>query len=298
MTDRFASFVGDLPVERGLGHDRARLPGRDDDDDLAPGRLARRVFGGKLVERAAPHLLMQLGQFARHRRRPGAKLEGEVGERLGEPPRRLVENERAGDGGKRVDALPPRGLPGGQESLESEAVGGQAGDAKGRERRRRSRRDRDGEALRDRLRHKPIAGIGNERRPGVGDQRQRLALGDALERPRTGLGGVVLVVGRERPLDAIAREQRARNAGVLGQNPVGPGQDRQSPERHVHEVADRRRHDIEARTERRGRQGRIADHEASGREGWLDAAGAGSFRRGHFRFLSAGPLAFLDRSTT
>src|SRR6185312_4429145 len=136
----------------------------------------------------------------------------EVGERLGDPARGFVENERAGDGGKRVDALPPRRLPGRQESLEKEAVGGQARDAKGRERRRRPRRDRDREAPRDRLRDELIARIGNERRPGVGDERQRLSAGDAPERPRASLGGVVLVVGRERPLDAITRKQRARNA--------------------------------------------------------------------------------------
>ena len=97
---------------------------------------------------------MQLGQFARDRRGPVAKLERKVGERLGEPPWGFVENERAGDGGKRVDALPPRRLPGRQESLEIETVGRQTGDAKGRERRGRAWRGGDGEALRDRLRRR------------------------------------------------------------------------------------------------------------------------------------------------
>ena len=44
------------------------------------------VFGGELVQGAAPHLLMQLGQFARHRRGPGPKLVRKVGERFGSRP--------------------------------------------------------------------------------------------------------------------------------------------------------------------------------------------------------------------
>ena len=65
-----------------------------------------------------------------------------------------------------------------------------------------------------------------------------------LQRARARLGGVVLMIGRERPLNAVTREQRARHAGVLGQDRIGAGEDRQSPQRHVGEVANRRRHDI------------------------------------------------------
>src|SRR5271168_4902219 len=54
-------LLGDFPVERGLGDRRARLHRPNDDDDLASGRAIRRVFRGKLIKRAAPHLLMQLG---------------------------------------------------------------------------------------------------------------------------------------------------------------------------------------------------------------------------------------------
>ena len=61
--------------------------------------------------------------------------------------------------------------------------------------------------VRDRLGDQLIAGIGNERRSGVGNQRQRLPFGDPSQRARARLGGVVLVVGRERRLDPVAREQ-------------------------------------------------------------------------------------------
>ena len=99
----------------------------------------------------------------------------------------------------------------------------------------------------DRLGDQLEAGVGDERRAGVGDQRQRLALRDALQRARARLGGVVLVIGRERRLDPVAGEQRARDAGVLGEDRVGAGEDRERPQRHVAEIADRRRDDVEAR---------------------------------------------------
>ena len=187
---------------------------------------------------------MQLGQFARHRRRPRPKLEREVGERVGKATGRFVKDERPGHGRKRVDALPPRGPLGRQESLEEETVGRQTGDAKGGERGGRARRGADREAEGDRFGDELIAGIGNQRSSGVGNERQGLPFGDASKRARANLGGIVLMVGRERRLNSITREQGSRNAGVLGQNPVGASQDRERAQRHVGEVADWRRHDI------------------------------------------------------
>ena len=139
----------------------------------------------------------------------------------------------------------------------------------------------DGEALLDRFRHKLIAGIGNERRARVGNQSQSLTFANASERPRASLGGVVLMIGRERPLNPVARQQRARHPGVLGQDCIGAGQDRQSPQRHVGEVANRRRDDVKTRIERRRGQSRVANV-----KGWLertdlDAIRLGSFCRGH-----------------
>ena len=81
------------------------------------------------------------------------------------------------------------------------------------------------------------------------------------QRARARLGGVVLVIGRERRLDPVAREQRARYAGVLGQDRIRAGQNRQRPQRHVGEVADRRRDDVKAGIERRPGQNRVADDE-------------------------------------
>ena len=64
------------------------------------------------------------------------------------------------------------------------------------------------------------------------------------------LGGplalVVLVVGDERRLHAVALEQHARAARVLARDDVGVAQRRQHAQRDVLEVADRRRADDEA----------------------------------------------------
>ena len=60
----------------------------------APARA--RIVGGERVERAAPDLLIELRQFARHRRRTRPKLEHEVGERVGEASGRFVKDERPG----------------------------------------------------------------------------------------------------------------------------------------------------------------------------------------------------------
>jgi hypothetical protein len=96
------------------------------------------------------------------------------------------------------------------------------------------------------------AGIGDQRRAGVGNQRQRFAFGEARDEARADLRRVVLVIGDERRGDLVTLQQTARDAGVLGQDRVGRRQRRQRPERDVGEIADRRRHDIEARRDRRG----------------------------------------------
>ena len=239
--------------------------GADDDDDLAPRRLPSRVLGGELIKRAAPDLLMQLGQFARHRRSPRPKLERKVGERVGEAPGRFIKDERAGRGRERVDAFPPRRPLGRKESLEIKPVGRQAGDAKGGERGGRARRGGDREAKGYRLGDKLIAGIGDQRSSGVGNERQGLTFGDAPNRARPSLGGIVLVVRRERRLNSVAREQGSRDAGVLGQDRVGAGQHCESAQCHVGEVADRRRHDVKPGAQGGGGDGRAGDDKGSAR---------------------------------
>ena len=60
----------------------------------------------------------------------------------------------------------------------------------------------------------------------------------------------MLVIGRELARDAEMSEQLLRVAGILGGDEVGAGEHGESAERNVGEIADRRRHEIEARLKR------------------------------------------------
>ncbi len=87
--------------------------------------------------------------------------------------------------------------------------------------------------------HQLEARIGNERRAGVGDERDRFAGGEPRQELRPRRRGVVLVVGRQRRRDAVVVEQLAGDAGVLAGDHVGRGERLQRPQRDVAQVADR-----------------------------------------------------------
>ena len=79
----------------------------------------------------------------------------------------------------------------------------------------------------DRLARQPVAGVGDQRRPGVGDQRHRAALGERREQPRPLRRAVVVVVGHDAAAvaaDAVDLEQLPGAAGVLGGEHVGGGE--------------------------------------------------------------------------
>ena len=80
---------------------------------------------------------------------------------------------------------------------------------------------------------------------------------DELRRP---LALVVLVVGDERRLHPVALEQHARAARVLARDEVRLAQRGEHAQRHVLEVADRRRADDEAAA---GHDGRGGPHSAA-----------------------------------
>ena len=215
---------------------RAARGGADHDDDLAPRCARRGVLRGERVERAATDLLVQLGQFARHRRGPRAEFEREVGERLREPARRFVEDQRARHGGQRVDPLAARRAPRRQEALEEEPVGRQARDAQRRERRRRRPARRSTGEPRRRPPRRPAC---SRDRKSAACRRRKSAPApgprpSARKRPRARLGGVVLVIGRRAasPI-AVTGEQGARDARVLGEHRVGRRQDGERAQRHV-----------------------------------------------------------------
>jgi hypothetical protein len=58
---------------------------------------------------------------------------------------------------------------------------------------------------------------------------------------------IVVVIGDERRPQAVAVEQPVGNAGILAGHHVGAGQDFKRPQRHVAQIADRGRHEIQSR---------------------------------------------------
>jgi hypothetical protein len=60
----------------------------------------------------------------------------------------------------------------------------------------------------------------------------------------------VIVVGRERGPDAVALEQPRRDARVLAGDEIGRRERRERAQRHVTQVADRRRYQVEPGRER------------------------------------------------
>ena len=168
----------------------------DDDGDLAPHALGRPAR--ELVERAAPDLLVGLGQLAAHRGR-AVVPEGLRHRREGavEPVRRLEEDHRPGFAGQAGEGAGP--LPGlaREEALEAEAVDGQAGDGERHEDGGRARDAGHPDAGLDGGAHQPVAGIGHRRHPGVGDDEDALPQPEPLDEVGRARGLVVLVEGQD-----------------------------------------------------------------------------------------------------
>src|SRR6516225_1474952 len=105
--------------------------------------------------------------------------------------------------------------------------------------------------------HELVTGVGDERRPGVRDQRDRGILGEPGDELRPRLGGIVLVIGGERGGDAKMVEKLAGDARVLACDEVGGGEHLERPHGDVAQIADRSGDQIEAARKRR-RAGRVA----------------------------------------
>ena len=132
-----------------------------------------------------------------------------------------------------------------QKSFEEKPVG--------RQRRHRQRRQhRGGPGQRDHrmaggadLAHQLEAGIGNQRRAGIRDQRDRGALRQPFQDFRPRQRGVVLVIGFEQRRDRVALGQPAGDAGILAGDDVDAGQRFQRAQGDVAEIADRGRHQMQ-----------------------------------------------------
>ena len=202
-----------------FGARAAFVPGDDD------GHLAEDIVRPlrELSERAAAHLLVVLREFAaqgcaavtaqhlRHARECGGRAPG-----------RFEEDERVRVGGQVLQVA--RGLPvlAWQEPLEGEAVGGQAGQGEGDERRGGAGQDGEGDARVDGGARQPETGVGDGGHARVGHEDDARSCAGGLDDARGFLGLVVVVQGDEATaqLDAQARGQGERASCVLGGDDV------------------------------------------------------------------------------
>ena len=139
--------------------------------------------------------------------------------------------------------------PAREEAEESVLLGDQSGGDERRLDRGRSGQHRHVDARVERGAHEPRPRIRHTGEPGVGDKCDPLP---RLE-PRQELGRpprlVVLVVGEEAGGDPVALEENPRVTRVLAEHDIGCGELGEDAERHILEVADRRRADRERHQE-------------------------------------------------
>ena len=114
------------------------------------------------------------------------------------------------------------------------------------------------------LAHQFEAGIGNQRRAGVRDQRNRSALRQPLQDLWPRGFRVMFVIGLELRGYCVTLGQTAGDAGVLAGDDVDARQRFQRAKCDVSEIADRGCHQIEAGNRFRGIQGLAADRKCSG----------------------------------
>ncbi len=144
-----------------------------------------------------------------------------------------------------------------QEAGEQEGVVGQAGADQCGKRRGGAGQGDDAKASLDSQRREAIAGIGNQRRPGVGDEGHGFSLREEGEQARPGLVGIVFVIGEGPVANAVAVEQYAGDAGVLAGEHVGSGKRFQRTQGDIGEIADGRGDEIERRLQRPGGYGNV-----------------------------------------
>ena len=210
------------------------LAHRDPADQLGRVQVLRRRRGGapstttvisprtpsaaharQLGQRAAPDLLVRLGQLPAHRGAPvGAEHLGHRRERVVDPVRRLEVDQRAPVAGDLPQPAEPLARLARQEALEAEAVHRQPGQRPARS----APRTGPGTAVTrmsalDGRGHQPVAGVGDRRHPRVGHQQHPRARRPA-PRPVPGCGRSRCPRSTTRPARRACTSERLRSAGA------------------------------------------------------------------------------------
>lgn len=192
------------------------------------------------------HGLEQLGQLTRQYRRAfAAEDRRHVRQRLGDAMRGFVEHHRAYFTGQRLQAVAAAAGLGRQETLEAEAVTGQAGHAQRGDGGTGAGNRADLDARRTRGTHQAEAGIADQRGTGIAHQRQRFARLQARDQALGQGLFIVFVQGHQRLLDAKMGQQLAAAAGVFGTDGRHRAQHLLRARAQIGQVADRGGDDVQ-----------------------------------------------------
>ncbi len=236
----------------------------DDDNDLALGfRQVRIVAQG--AQGAAIGAFIKLGQLTAHTGFAVAQNGVHIRQRVVQS-RTCLEKDKGGLGGGEVgqECTPRRALIG-QEAGEQKPVGRQARQAQGRQHAGRAGDRVNIGAGFTRDFDQAEAGVGNQRRTGVGNLRDHLPNTQALDDFRQDLRAGVVVITQQWLLQAVCRKQLCGDAGVFRQHDIGGPQNVEGAQGNVAQIADRRGDDIEAWRHRpRRRSEQDLAHSASG----------------------------------
>ena len=183
------------------------------------------------------------------------------------PARRLEQDGSARVPGDLGEPLAPLAAAPGQEPLERPPRPGHAA-RRDRSQHRRRARDRDAGPTGGRPgRDQPFTRVGDDGRPGVGDQRQIGATGEVLQQLALTDGPAPRVVADGAGRDLVAGQEAPGDPRVLGGDERRRTQHLEGPQRHVAEIADRRGDDVQRPTG------------AHVRPAWTRVAGAGTGSR-------------------
>jgi len=208
---------------------------------IGPDSLAQ--FG----QRPAQHGFKLLRHFTADRRTPlRAETHGQVAKTLRDSVARFEKHQRARLGPQSLQELAASRTPGGQKTFERKAVGGQSTDRQRRGDGTRAGDGHDVDTLGRRKSDQPITGIGQQRGARIGNQCDGLAALQAAKQMWRLLLLIVFVQGQQLPVQPVAGQQRAAVPRVLGRDNIHFCQYTECPQRDVLEIADRRRHHVEA----------------------------------------------------
>ena len=222
----------------------ARL--RDQHDKLSPDHVPRGEIGPNFGRRSAQNFFVDLGQFAGDDNLAIAERGRDIVERFKDAMGRFVEDERGGFVPQGLEQAGALGVFWRKKTGEVELIGGQAGDNQAGKKRRWAGKSFDANGRPDGRSHNAIAGVGKERRTGIGDQGARFALLEAFDQVFSAIGFVVLVIADEASLNAIVIEQPSGGASIFAGDPISLFQKADGAVRNVFKVADGRRDYVEA----------------------------------------------------